>query len=388
MPLLLSPPARNCSRYLLAICRPPFLTALAGAAAFGSALQTDALTARAGETVAGAVRLVGEQEVLSGLQFDLEADPALQLRLGPGSALPASAKLFMQSAPLPGIVRVLIVGMNRLPLPDQDLVQLFITVDASAPPFDAAIAVRNPVAATPGGAQTPLRADPIKVRILNGPATQFLPPSGLLNAASLQPGPVSPGELVTLFGSITSPDPSLFFDGIQAPILYAGPGQINAMVPYELQPGTTATVELRQGSRRSVFPVPVAAAAPALFTAGSGGTGQGASLNQDYSANSPSSPAPAGSTVMLFGTGFGRLASSPAAASLSLTSSPVTATIHSVPAEVTYAGAAPGLSAGVVQINLRLPPSLPANSYAAVSLQIAGHTTSPGVTLSVQSSQN
>lgn len=385
MPLPFFPAKRKFLRALLKLCVPPLLAALAGTTVFGATIVTEEIAARAGDTVASAVRLLSGEEVLSGLQFDLEADPSLHFRVGPGSALPASAKLLVQASPLPGVTRILIVGINRIPLPNQNLIQLFITIAPNAPPFVATIGLRNPIATTPDGAQAPLTAGTVSIRILNGPATQILPPSGVLNAASLQPGPVSPGELVTLFGSLTSAEPSLLFNGIRAPILYAGPGQVNAMVPYELEPDTPATLELIQGPARSILPVIVTDASPALFTSGSGGTGQGAILNQDYSANSPSSPAVRGSTVMLFGTGFGRLDGPSQQSSIQfLTSRPVTAMINAAPAEVTYAGAAPGLPPGVVQVNVRIPESLAADPYAAVSLQIADRTTPPGVTVSIR----
>ena len=53
------------------------------------------------------------------------------------------------------------------------------------------------------------------------------------NAAPFPLGTVAPGEIVSLFGSGLGPGaPAVTFDGIPAPVLYAGANQINAVVPY------------------------------------------------------------------------------------------------------------------------------------------------------------
>jgi uncharacterized protein (TIGR03437 family) len=70
-----------------------------------------------------------------------------------------------------------------------------------------------------------------------------------LNAASFQAGALSPGEILSIFGSNIGPlDGSTFildgrystfvggttvrFNGVAAPILYANMNQVNAVVPY------------------------------------------------------------------------------------------------------------------------------------------------------------
>ena len=106
--------------------------------------------------------------------------------------------------------------------------------------------------------------------------------------------------------------------------------------------------------------MPVVDAAPAIFTLNQSGAGPGAVLNQDYSVNSSSTPAPAGSVVMIFATGEGQTA--PPGVDGLITSDTlrkplgrVSVTIGGQPAEVLYAGSAPGLVAGVIQINARVP---------------------------------
>ena len=215
----------------------------------------------------------------------------------------------------------------------------------------------------------------------------MLPAAGVLNAASFAPGPVSPGEIVTLLGNLPNTTPRVLFNGIPAPILYAGLNQVNAVVPFGLPPDTPANLEVRTGNGSATLSVPVVSATPAVFALGSTGTGQGAILNQDLTINSPDNPATPGSFVMLYGTGFGMLDPQPADGQIAdraaATRLAVTASIGGIPADVTYAGAAPGLIAGVVQVNLRIPDGVASNLAAPVSLTI-GQVTASNVTVAIR----
>ena len=92
---------------------------------------------------------------------------------------------------------------------------------------------------------------------------------------------------------------------------------------------------------------------------------------------------------MIYATGFGVL--SPAVSdgqvtgtTLSTTTSPVTASVGGLPAEVLYAGVSPGLIAGIMQINVRLPDGVGANPAAPVALSIGSFTTPAGVTVAIR----
>jgi uncharacterized protein (TIGR03437 family) len=134
--------------------------------------------------------------------------------------------------------------------------------------------------------------------------------------------------------------------------------------------------------------LPAAAAAPAIFTLNATGSGPGAILNQDYTVNSYSNPADPGSIVMVYGTGLGALIPLPidgkiadAAADSAL---PVTASVAGVPATVMYAGAAPGLIAGVVQVNVQIPGVAASNPAAPISLSVGAAVSAPGVTVAIR----
>ncbi len=232
---------------------------------------------------------------------------------------------------------------------------------------------------------------------------------GVVNAASFAGGSVSPGEIVTLFGSQIGPaalaglrltasnrvDTALagarvLFDGQAAPLIYVSANQASAIVPYSVAGKSTTQVQVEyQGVRSPAVTLPVAASAPGLFTLDSSGRGPGAILNQDFTVNSASNPAAIGSAVILFATGEGqtnppgedgRLAAEPLPAPLL----PVSVAIGGRPAAVLYAGGAPGLVAGVLQVNVRVPDGVTPGPAVPVVLTVGNNSAQSGVTLAVR----
>jgi len=132
----------------------------------------------------------------------------------------------------------------------------------------------------------------------------------------------------------------------------------------------------------------VAGAAPGLFTADSTGTGQAAALNEDGSYNDAALPAVPGSMIVLFGTGEGQTSPAgvdgkPAADPYPKPVQAVTVRIGGQTAEVLYAGAAPGLVAGVLQLNVRVPSGVASGNHSIVS-QVGDVSSRPDVTVSVR----
>jgi uncharacterized protein (TIGR03437 family) len=229
----------------------------------------------------------------------------------------------------------------------------------------------------------------------------------VVDAASYQSGTVSPGEIVALFGTgmgpaqlaggmLTSENQfsaavagvTVLFDGIPAPLIYVSAGQIAAVVPYEMGGAATQVEVEYQGNTSVALAVPVAASTPGIFSADASGAGQAAALNQDYSLNSQSKPAAAGSTIVLFATGAGF--SNPSEIDGSLAASPfptpllpVSLTIGGVAAEVEYAGAAPGEIAGLLQINAKIPAALSVGPQPVV-LTVGAISSQSNLTISVQ----
>jgi uncharacterized protein (TIGR03437 family) len=221
---------------------------------------------------------------------------------------------------------------------------------------------------------------------------------GVVNAASFATS-VAPGSLFSIFGNdlssgtaaaTSTPLPgslagaTVTIGGKPAPLIFASPGQINAQVPYELAPGTTAPVIVTsQGISSPAVNVTVANAAPGVFQFGQK---HAVVQNQDYTTNTPDNPAAAGSYVVVYLTGGGRLDNPvPTGAvapgdPLSHTMAPVTVTVGGSAAEVVFAGLTPGFI-GLTQANIRIP-NLPRGEYPMVVT--AGGAASNTVTISVK----
>ena len=112
-------------------------------------------------------------------------------------------------------------------------------------------------------------------------------------------------------------------------------------------------------------------------------------MNQDGSLNGPAVAARAGEVVVLFATGEGQ--TFPAGEDGTLTGAqtarpvlPVRVTIGGREGLVLYAGGAPGLVAGVFQVNVRVPADVAAGNAVAVVLQVGENSSANGVTLAIR----
>lgn len=206
----------------------------------------------------------------------------------------------------------------------------------------------------------------------------------VLDAASFSgPDRLSPGAIVTLFGSKMGPREGIAFqlqdgrvptslggtrvlvNGEPVPILFASYGQVNVILPYTLPLGTRPKIQVEsEGSRGNELASSlVQNSGMSIFHMGPAQRFQAVALNEDGTVNSTSNPAKRGSRVVLFGTGGG--ATVPPSVAGEVTPLEVRPLEQRVGASVSmsvipnliveYAGAAPGLLAGVTQINVKLP---------------------------------
>jgi len=195
-------------------------------------------------------------------------------------------------------------------------------------------------------------------------------------------GAVTPGEIVTLYGTNLPSNPKVTFDGRAAPILYADAKQINTVVPFEVS--APSTVVFLEGVRGYVLPV--WPAVPGLFTADGSGGGQLAALNEDGTVNSSANPAKAGSVVAVYMTGVGAMTPPIGDGQLGPLQPPypapvlgTSATANGVGAPVFFAGQAPGLIAGAVQVNVQIPANT-SSGNAALTVYIGNYQTQIGGT--------
>jgi len=166
---------------------------------------------------------------------------------------------------------------------------------------------------------------------------------------------------------------------------YVSPNQINAFVPFEVSPyfygpqGAKVTVTTASGTASST--VDCEAIAPALFSWGTDNYATGTLSNGMMIGDDPGmSTASAGSTITVYGTGFGPTNLNSQAINGPISPRPlaaqVTATIGGVPAEVSWAGM---IGMGLYQFNLKVPELVGSGQYSVV-LSIAG-TATPTVML-------
>lgn len=221
--------------------------------------------------------------------------------------------------------------------------------------------------------------------------------SCVTNAASLLGGAISPGELVEIYGKQIGPDQTLWaqlhsgtlgtslggvevlFNGVPASLISVQSQRIEAVVPYELLLGRfQADVQVVYNGRTSgVFPINIVAATPAVFSLNGSGKGQAAVLNQDGTPNSPNNPAPKGSVISIFCTGLGTVTGSSGdgnfnTSGVSMPAGQLLVDVGGWPAEVLFAGGAPGEVFGVFQINARVPPQPSSGPNVPVEVLVDG----------------
>jgi uncharacterized protein (TIGR03437 family) len=200
---------------------------------------------------------------------------------------------------------------------------------------------------------------------------------GVVNAAAGQlSGRVAPGEVISIFGfglgpttPVTAapgngPFPAslggvqVLVNGAAIPLLYVSDSQINAEVLAPLNSMNNAVVRIVNGSATLPdFRVSVDDSIVGVFQ---NADGSAKALNQDGTINSSSNPAKVGSIVSIWATGLSGNSGAPVDGQLSTVAnnwcSFCQITVGSVNETVTYAGTAPGLIDGVMQVNFVVPP--------------------------------
>jgi uncharacterized protein (TIGR03437 family) len=215
----------------------------------------------------------------------------------------------------------------------------------------------------------------------------------VVNSGGFTGGAVAAGSLATVFGNFTGADTlaapqfplttklgqtQVLIQGNAVPLSYVSPGQINLQVPAGLSPGQYLVSVQVAGQQVARSTATVVLRAPGLFTV----------RNADGRTNSPSSPARAGDTIQILGTGQGpnpgttgiadgaAVPLSPAALTRGL---PVV-TIGGIPATVRSSGLLSGY-AGVWQVMATIPPI---TAGSALSVNVAYGAMSVSVPLAVQ----
>lgn len=129
--------------------------------------------------------------------------------------------------------------------------------------------------------------------------------------------------------------------------------------------------------------------APGIFTADASGQGLAAIINDDGTLNSATYRARRGRFVTMYATGGGQTRPPSVDGTINRGASgpalllPVKVTIGGKDAEVSYAGGAPGLLSGVLQINVRVPADSPIG-FVPLVVSIGDFRSQPGVSIAVE----
>ena len=238
---------------------------------------------------------------------------------------------------------------------------------------------------------------------------------GVLNSASFAKdanglgSAVAPGSLVSIFGTYQGaaqadaagvPFPSCLggvgvtFNGVVARLLNVVPTGpfINAQIPFEVAPGTANVVVTVHGAPSAPKPITVVAAAPGVFTIPPDGQhnavlvfidpadGQAkiaAPASASDSIGYLTAPVPRGQPAFFYATGLGVMTPSvadgnggdeaPVVAHIAVKP---TVLIGNIPAQVDFAGQAPGYP-GVNQVNIVIPPTAPLGNSVPLQVRTA-----------------
>jgi uncharacterized protein (TIGR03437 family) len=168
-----------------------------------------------------------------------------------------------------------------------------------------------------------------------------------------------------------------FVNGVQAPLYYVSPNQVNLQIPYETSPGT-ADLTLGNPWDSMDYYFTVSAAGPGIFTFPDG------SVN-------PSQTGSAGQQVSMYITGEGQVRPSLADGTTPAPGTPLASlpkprqsysvTVGGIAATVDFIGIPSGL-VGVTQINFTIPANLPSGAQPVVVT--VGTASSPPAYIAIQ----
>ena len=266
---------------------------------------------------------------------------------------------------------------------------------------------------------------PAEVQVLpNDPTSGAPQPTPPLNAASFDTtlqGLVVPGEYISIFGQNLAtttlgggvPLPptlggaQLSWNGLPVPLLSVSGGQLNGLVPQQLQPSSTAQLSLQRNNTAAVpLYTQVAEFQPGIFTQSQQGVGQGSILNFEAGVVAGAGPGQQavsrGGYIEIYATGLGQVKAmdgsntAPPGDGIPAPASPLFQTVGTVSVKIggvdapniPFAGLSPNYIA-LYQINVQVPASVQPGTGVPVVLTITDNggnsvSSQAGVTIAVK----
>ena len=182
---------------------------------------------------------------------------------------------------------------------------------------------------------------------------------------------IAPGQLIQISGRNLGPatkvnaqldasnrlpfsvaNTTVYFDDIPAPLISVQATSITCFVPFEAANGTQITI-VSNGQKSNAVRTAVVPIAPQILSI----------ANQDWTPNSATSPAKLGSVIVLYVTGLGETNPLSVDGLVNTFPLPVPLSLPGIyigqtQVQPLFAGAAPGLISGIIQVNVPLPASI------------------------------
>jgi uncharacterized protein (TIGR03437 family) len=237
--------------------------------------------------------------------------------------------------------------------------------------------------------------------------------AAIQNAASSSPTSLAPGLNILIFGTNMGPSTltpfvvgangvlattvagtQVTFDGIPSAIIYTRNTLVSVMVPYELTGRISSNMVVTyNGVSSTPLQLRLVDSAPGIYTLTQTGSGQGAILNQNGTVNGAGNPEVVGNYIQIFGTGEGQTSPQgvdglllPARLPLPVPNLLVEVSIGGIPiapTDINYAGEAPGIISGVIQVNAKIPAGVGPGAVPVV-IKVGGAPSQANVTISVR----
>lgn len=235
------------------------------------------------------------------------------------------------------------------------------------------------------------------------PVTQS---KAIVNHAGLTgAGMIAPGEMTSIYGAGIGPSTgvaapsgalptslggtSVTVNGTMAPLAYVSSYRVDFQAPFDISPGSTATLQVTaNGQTSGPVTLNVVDAVPGLYTVSPFGDGQATAVNLDGSTNSMLKPVPKGGVITAYASGLGAVnpaltaGAVPPVNPLSLVTGSIEAYIGGMPAPILFAGAAPNFP-GLYQLNIQVPTIVPSGN-AEILIYVNGKSSQKSATVAIQ----